>query len=196
MEFPSSLFAFSFSRMSLFALVLDKFERWSHLYQDENAFPEIFSPLYSLILGLTEKPSYLLNLPEGLRSRIITLSDHLRTRTTIIYKDRQALRLQVHRAIPLKTFEPRFEESYSLDRKAKKSRSSDRDELRKLRHIHKREFKGALRELRRDTQFLARHHLEKQLERHRDYQDRIRKITHDLEQQQAEANVLRRTKVS
>jgi nucleolar protein 14 len=183
-------------RISLLAVVLDGIEQWSRLYQDEVAFPEMFSPLYSLILGLEKNPSPLSNLPEGLRSRITTLSDYLRTRMTAIYGDRRSLCLQLHRAIPLKTFEPRFEESYSLDRKSKKSRSSSRDELCKLRHVHKREFKGALRELRRDTQFLARHHLEKQLEHHRDYQDRIREITHDLEQQQAEANALRRRRAS
>ena len=72
---------------------------------------------------------------------------------------RRPLQLQKRKAIPIKTYVPKFHTSYSVDKRY------DPDQIRaqegKLKAEYKKEFKGAVRELRKDAAFLAREKLEK-----------------------------------
>lgn len=51
------------------------------------------------------------------------------------------------------------------DRKKKKTGSKEENEKEKMKHKFKKELKGAMREIRKDTQFLSRHQLNEQMER-------------------------------
>lgn len=52
-------------------------------------------------------------------------------------------------------------------KKSKKKRGTTRDFNQKQRMLHKykKEYKGAMREIRKDTQFLARQQLQEQIEK-------------------------------
>jgi nucleolar protein 14 len=171
--------------MALISISLDALYQFSSLYQYDIAFPELFSPLNSLLKHMLESSFFI---PEMLRNRLQTFYEHCNAHMTSIFQSRQPLCLQKHRALPLRTLEPYFEEDYSLDRKTNKSRSTAQNEHRKLVHVHRREFKGAVRELRKDAHFLAHHRLQKQLEHDKTYREHIRNVTHNLELQQSEMN--------
>lgn len=51
------------------------------------------------------------------------------------------------------------------DRKKKKAASKEENEMGKMKHKYKKELKGAIREIRKDTQFLARQQLSDQMEK-------------------------------
>lgn len=51
------------------------------------------------------------------------------------------------------------------DRKKKKTASKEENEKGKMKHKYKKELKGAIREIRKDTQFLAREQLNEQMEK-------------------------------
>lgn len=58
-----------------------------------------------------------------------------------------------------------FFQSYDPTRKDKSAGNKEKNEVRKLVHKHRQEMKGAMRELRKDTQFLAREKLQEQINR-------------------------------
>jgi hypothetical protein len=70
----------------------------------------------------------------------------------------EPLRLQQHRPVPLRTFEPDYEDGY---KGRKTDPDKDRREMRKLKALHKKELKGAVRELRQDAKFMARVKIDK-----------------------------------
>lgn len=55
--------------------------------------------------------------------------------------------------------------THSLEYGRKQGSSKEEQERKRLIHKHKREFKGAVREIRKDNQFLARMQLSEVLER-------------------------------
>jgi nucleolar protein 14 len=142
------------------------------------AFIELFSPLYLQLECLLQSIHFL---PYDLHQPVQTTHTHLCSILTRHLDTRKPLRLQQHKAIPLTTLEPLFDDHYSLDQH---SRKNSRQEIKKLRHVHQREFKGAIRELRKDTRFLANVQLERQLEQDKLYQKKVHSILHQLELQQ------------
>jgi nucleolar protein 14 len=69
------------------------------------------------------------------------------------------LQLQTRKAVPIKTYVPKFQTSYSVDKKYDPDR--ERAEKSKLKAEYKKEFKSAVREFRQDASLLARAKVEK-----------------------------------
>ena len=116
------------------------------------------------------------------------MKSHLKAVHTEIMADRRkrCQRLGVKYARPplqwqkkvvknIKTAEPKFESNYNMDRKAK-SASSERDEQKKLEYMYKKEMKGAIRELKRDTQFMATEKLKETRAKDQAYKKMINQI--------------------
>lgn len=97
---------------------------------------------------------------------------------------RRVLTYQTRKAIPIKSYTPRFEKNYSLDRKYDVDR--DRAEANKLRKEYKDEMKGAIKELRKDAAFIARAKLQKTKQESKDYKRKMDKIVGQLADQQAD----------
>ena len=72
---------------------------------------------------------------------------------------RRPLELQKRKAIPIKTYVPKFHTTYSIDKRYDPDR--ERAEESKSAAEYKKEFKGAVRELRKDAAFLARAKIDK-----------------------------------
>jgi nucleolar protein 14 len=64
----------------------------------------------------------------------------------------------------------------------------DRSEKRKISVLHKREMKGAIRELRKDSAFLAneKHHMQRNKDK--EYQSKIKRVYGILGAEQGEKN--------
>ncbi|KAJ3275006.1 nucleolar complex protein 14 [Terramyces sp. JEL0728] len=95
---------------------------------------------------------------------------------------RRALQYQKRKAIPIKTYNPKFHVGYSLDKKYDPDRN--RAEQSKIKAEYKKEFKGAVREIRKDAAFLGRAKVEKIKEKDREYKKKMDKIKGILAEQE------------
>ncbi|XP_003461905.1 nucleolar protein 14 isoform X1 [Cavia porcellus] len=95
--------------------------------------------------------------------------------------------------VPLKLFTPRLVKVLEFGRKQGGS-SKEEQERKRLIHKHKREFKGAVREIRRDNQFLARMQLSETMERDAERKQKVKQLFHSLATQEGEWKALKRKK--
>src|ERR1700761_3073383 len=84
------------------------------------------------------------------------------------HQSRKPLLLQSHKPIPIATYTPKFSNTASSFLHAKDP-DHERAAAAKLKREYRQERKGALRELRRDAAFLARHHQKDQEDKDRRY---------------------------
>jgi nucleolar protein 14 len=96
---------------------------------------------------------------------------------------RRYLQLQARKAIPIKTFTPKFQTTYSLDRKSYDP-DRERNENKKLANEYKKELKGAIRDLRNDASFMVRKKVEETKRKDREYQKKMDKIKGLLAEQE------------
>lgn len=92
---------------------------------------------------------------------------------------RRPLALHSHRPLAIKTAIPKFEESYVPGRHYDPDR--DRAEHSKLKAEHRRERKGALRELRKDASFMARESLREKRERDGEYERKFKRLVAEIQ---------------
>ena len=122
---------------------------------DAPAFVELYAPVLRRLapLPVSELPPFLAPVHEA-------CVDELRAALRAAIGARQPLRMQRAAPVPLKQFNPAFEDDFQPDRSMDPDR--DRAERQKLVRKAKKERKGAIRELRKDSAFLA---VERQKER-------------------------------
>lgn len=107
---------------------------------------------------------------------------------------RRPLELHHHRPLPIKTYIPKFEESYSADKRSYDP-DKERAQLAKLKAEHKRERKGALRELRKDSSFVAREKLKEDKKTSKEYHAKMARLTAMIQTEEgAAANEYKRQK--
>lgn len=108
-------------------------------------------------------------------------------------QSRQPLRLQAHKPIPIPSYVPKFSAT-SSNYLRKQDPDHERAAANKLRHQVKQERKGAIRELRKDSRFLAGVQQKRQAEEDKGYNDRMKKVFGSIEGERAEQKVLDREK--
>ncbi|XP_001640799.2 nucleolar protein 14 [Nematostella vectensis] len=173
------------TRVSVLHLALRITSELCELYKDLPAFKETFSPVLCHLHRIPIKtyPAFVKELHSSLVARIEALSGQVRSH----------LALQTRKPQPIKTFEPKFDEHYDI--KSKKNKGSKKaNEDQKLKYKFKREFKGAIREVRKDSQFLARQKHQEQMDRDAERMRKVKQIEHMLSNQQAETNEMNRKK--
>jgi len=107
--------------------------------------------------------------------------------------NRKPLRLHNHRPLPIKSAIPKFEEDFNPDKHYDPDR--ERAELGKLKAEHKRERKGALRELRKDASFMAREQLKEKKENDEAYEKKFKRLVAEIQGEEGkEANDYKREK--
>ncbi|XP_072387419.1 nucleolar protein 14 homolog [Diabrotica undecimpunctata] len=100
--------------------------------------------------------------------------------------------MEISRPKALRLYEPRIQPVY--DGKQHKNQSKEKAQFNKLMHKVKREKKGALREIRRDTAFLGRVKVNRQIQSDMERRDKVKRIYSDAAQQQSELNEIDRKK--
>lgn len=110
-------------------------------------------------------------------------------------ESRRPLRLQAHKAIPIASYVPKFETTTS---NYLRSRDPDheKNEASKLRNQVKQERKGAIRELRKDTRFLASVEQQKQIEKDKAYNERMKRVFSTIEPERAEQKAAEKAKAN
>jgi nucleolar protein 14 len=104
---------------------------------------------------------------------------------------RRPLELHHHRPLAIKTYIPKFEESFNPDKHYDPNK--ERAEAAKLRAEYKRERKGAMRELRKDAKFIARESLREKKERDSAYEKKYKRLVAEIQGEEGmEANAYER----
>ncbi|XP_031569583.1 nucleolar protein 14-like [Actinia tenebrosa] len=173
-------------RIGAVHLALHLTDQFALLYKDLPSFKEIFDPVLAHLqrIPIQSYPQPVKDLQSSLRQSLTTCSDQPRNHLT----------LHARRPEPLKAFTPKFQEHYEIKSKKAKVGNKKTNEVQKLKYKLKREFKGAVREVRKDSQFLSRQKLQEQLERDAERMRKVKEIEHMLGNEQAEVNVMNRKK--
>ncbi|XP_041369005.1 nucleolar protein 14-like [Gigantopelta aegis] len=160
-------------------------QEFSTLYADLPSYTEIFLPVIEICKQL---PKHLY--PQSLQSALSNLLSQIDKSSQ---KPRQCLVIQKKKPQPLKMFEPKFEEVW--DGKKKKGGGNRKfNEKQRLVHKHKRELKGAIREIRKDAQFLAHEQLKETLTRDAERKRRVRDLHSSLAMQEGDYKKLKKLK--
>jgi nucleolar protein 14 len=179
-------------KMSLLETNLRLLETAADSWTGKSAFQEVFGPASKLLEHLGNR---------GCRGKIPEtvqrLVDELSTKLGLLLKnaelDRRPLELHHHKPLAIKMSIPKFEESFNPDKHYDPDR--ERADASKLRAEHKRERKGALRELRKDGNFIARESLREKKERDAAYEKKHKRLIAEIQGEEGrEAKIYEREK--
>lgn len=144
---------------------VDNLLAMAELWREKSSFYEIFTPaaLSSLktLKGHKKAVQHLSILLQQARLR------------------RRPLELHDHRPLAIRTSVPKFEESFNPDKHYDPDR--ERADASKLRAEYKRERKGALRELRKDANFISREQLREKKERDAEYEKKYKRLVAEIQ---------------
>lgn len=179
-------------KYNLLKIQVHLIEVMADLWADTSAFCEIFGPVDIALRFISdEHRSGILN--SRLRVQAQAVSQKICRTLDQALQARQYLRLHNHRPLAIKSSIPKFEESYNPDKHYDPDR--DRAELSKLKAEHKKERKGALRELRKDANFMARESLKDKKERDSAYETKYKRLIAEIQGEEGrEAKLYEREK--
>ncbi|KAF0446050.1 Nop14-like protein [Gigaspora margarita] len=174
-------------RLSALMATLHLVENFAKMYNCTPASSELFEPASKII------DTYPLDkFSSTIKIKIASIRETLERLQKFSKKSRKPLELQHHRPIPLPTYIPKFQENFSID----KHYDTDREQakLNKLKAQYKKERKGAIRELRKDSKCIAHHNIRKVKEKDTLYKKRINSIMGILESEQGEKKAYEKAK--
>ncbi|KAM5283755.1 nucleolar protein 14 [Hipposideros larvatus] len=172
------------TRLSCLAVCLSLVKRCVLMYATLPSFHDIARPLKALLtehLATTSHPRELQELSQSVVTEMETQERHY-----------QPLICEKSKPVPLKLFTPRLVKVLEFGRK--QGSSKEEQERKRLIHKHKREFKGAVREIRKDNQFLARMQLSEIMERDAERKRKVKQLFNSLATQEGEWKALKRKK--
>ncbi|XP_033755939.1 nucleolar protein 14-like [Pecten maximus] len=161
---------------------------FSSLYKDLPTFREVFSPILYMF-GKIKFCQYPATLKEMMEMVVEEMNHHSN-------KTCKPLVMNKKKPQPMRTFEPLVEEVFEERKIKHKSASKDLNEKQKLLHKYKKEMKGAMREIRKDNQFLARKQLKDQIDRDEERKGKVRRLHQMLATQEGEFNAMKKAKPS
>lgn len=158
------------------------------LYDDLVGLKYFLDPFEAVLCRLVDEES----LPAALKTNIRNVIEGFQR----IRRDKKFVFPVPERKIQpmIRMLEPRFETVLSDRRSMYSQAEGAKAEQQKLKHMIKREFKSAKRELRRDNEFLSkiRHKRKQDLDTER--KAKVKRIFNEASVQQSEYNALSRTK--
>lgn len=135
----------------------------AELWNTSPSFVEIFSPLLAPLKSGSQTSTY----------------QNLSARISLARSKRRPQLLHFHRPLPIKSSVPKFEESFDPNKHYDPDK--ERSEAVRLQKEYKRERKGALRELRKDANFIARESLREKKEKDKAYETKYRKLVAEIQ---------------
>ncbi|KAF2970922.1 hypothetical protein GQX73_g2689 [Xylaria multiplex] len=180
------------TRIATMDTTLHLLDTASQLYASKASFNETFEPVVVCLHHLA-KNSCKSQLPTALVDRAVRLQTKLQTMLTVSKLARRPLELHHHRPLAIKTAIPKFEDQFDPDKHYDADR--DRAELAKLKAEHKKERKGAMRELRKDANFMAREKLRVKKQKDAAYEKKYKRLVAEIQGEEGrEANAYEREK--
>ncbi|KAJ7986855.1 hypothetical protein DPEC_G00332740 [Dallia pectoralis] len=173
-------------RLSIVATCLDLLKHCSSLYRELPSYTHIFQPITTLLSKHLPIKNYPAALQEVHGEVLEALSCYQTPRSPLVFEKKKP--------IPLKLFTPRIVQI--LDYGKKKGNTKEEREKEKLKHKYKKEFKGALREIRKDSRFLGREKLNEVMARDAERKRKVKELYGSLATQEGEWKALKRRKNS
>ncbi|XP_042325325.1 nucleolar protein 14 [Sceloporus undulatus] len=170
-------------RLSCIALCLDLIKRCVALYGSLPSFHEIVQPIKMLLN--TDMP--VMQYPKLLKELCDDVLKQLKVKGQYY-----PLVCEKKKPVPLKLFTPKLVKVLEFGRKQESNKKEQ--ERRRLIHKHKRELKGAVREIRKDNQFLARMQLAEIVERDSERKRKVKQLFSSLAQQEGDWKAMKRKK--
>ena len=149
------------------------------------AFHETFLPALVVLQHLTSTPNNTPHLPAALTTKLTETTSTLSRHLQLARLARQPLELHHHKPLAIRTYIPKFEDSFDPTKHYDPDR--ERAELAKLRAEHKRERKGAMRELRKDAAFMQRENLRVKKQRDEAYDKKYKRLVAEIQGQEGQA---------
>ncbi|XP_038150925.1 nucleolar protein 14 [Cyprinodon tularosa] len=171
-------------RLNCLSTCLDLVKRCCLLYKDLISFIHIFQPIRTLLSKHLSSQTLPNPLQELHREILEAISSAPVTHTRLVFEKKKP--------IPLKLLTPKIVEV--LDYGKKRGSSREERERERLKHKYKKEFKGALREIRKDSRFLAREKLNEVMNRDAERKRKVRELIGSLATQEGEWKALKRRK--
>ncbi|KAI0482815.1 Nop14-like protein [Xylariaceae sp. FL0804] len=178
------------AKVAVVDTTLQLLETAADMYSGKSSFIESFEPVVHVLAQLSTKPCKAM-LPIALNEHVVKLQTRLRTMLSIAKVARRPLELHHHRPLAIKAAIPKFEEKYAPDKHY--DNNKDRADLAKLKAEHKKERKGAMRELRKDANFVARERLRVKKEKDAAYEKKYKRLVAEIQGEEGrEANLYER----
>ncbi|NXA31400.1 NOP14 protein, partial [Eudromia elegans] len=171
-------------RLSCLALCFDLIKKYAALYESLPSFHEIMHPIRILLTQHLPVSEYPEQMQEWYNSALRELENKAKHYTPLVCEKKKPE--------PLKQYTPKIVKVLEFGRKLGGSKKEQ--ERKRLIHKHKREFKGAIREIRKDNQFLARLQLEEILERDAARKRKVKELLGSLATQEGEWKAMKRKK--
>ncbi|TFK25980.1 nucleolar protein 14 [Coprinopsis marcescibilis] len=179
------------AKTDLLALALELLTRFADMYKGLDGFIELFEPVQAVLEGVQRKKLH--EILQYHQTRLTKLEDMVTRLLKFAHQSRQPLHLQAHKPIPIPTYVPKFETT-SSNYLRQRDPDYERNEAARLKTQYKQEKKGAIRELRKDARFLASVEHQKQTEKDRSYNDRMKRVFASIEPERAEQKAAEREK--
>ncbi|KAI1382230.1 Nop14-like protein [Hypoxylon crocopeplum] len=180
------------TELAILATTAQLLDAAADLYSGKPAFFETFEPAKNVLTHLASK-SCKTKFPATLNEQFEKLGSKLDRMLRFAHMARRPLELHHHRPLPIKTAVPKFEDSFDPNKHYDPDR--DRAELAKLKAEHKKERKGAMRELRKDASFMAREHLRMKKAKDAAYEKKYKRLVAEIQGEEGrEANTYEREK--
>ncbi|EGX92237.1 rRNA maturation protein [Cordyceps militaris CM01] len=174
------------------ATTLQVLDAAADLWTGKSAFIETFAPALRASQYLSA-PKSRSRLPPSVAQLADKLSTKLERMSRLAQIARRPLELHHHRRLAIKSFIPKFEETFDPDKHYDHDR--ERAELAKLQKEHKRERKGAMRELRKDANFMAREKLRTKIAKDEAYEKKFKRLVSEIQSEEGrESNAYEREK--
>ncbi|KAI0140965.1 Nop14-like protein [Hypoxylon sp. NC0597] len=180
------------TKLAILSTTLQLLDAAADIFSGKSAFFETFEPVKNVLVHLASKPCRT-KLPAALNERVEKLQSKLDRMLKLAHMVRRPLELHHHKPLPIKTAIPKFEDSFDPHKHYDPDR--DRAELAKLKAEHKKERKGAMRELRKDANFMAREQLRIKKAKDAAYEKKYKRLVAEIQGEEGrEANAYEREK--
>ncbi|NXO06562.1 NOP14 protein, partial [Oriolus oriolus] len=171
-------------RLSCLALCFDLIKKCAALYESLPSFHEIMHPVRILLTQHVPVNEYPEKMQEWYHSALKELESKVKHYTPLVCEKKKP--------VPLKQYTPKIVKVLEFGRK--QAGSKKEQERKQLIQRHKRELKGAIREIRKDNQFLARMQLSEIMERDSARKRKVKELLGSLATQEGEWKAMKRKK--
>lgn len=166
----------------------------SETWTGKASFKETFEPAVSVLKHLGSRNNRP-HLPHALVQEVERASTHLNRAIQVATLSRRPLELHHHKSLAIKTYIPKFEDDFDPDKHYDPDR--ERAEMAKLKAEHKKERKGAMRELRKDANFMAREKLRLKKEKDAAYEKKYKRLVSEIQGEEGhESKIYEREKAA
>lgn len=151
---------------------IDTLGGYIDVWKEYSAFPEIAAPFIVILKHMAKFFAHSLTGLPDLLNKAVKLEQ-------FALRDRKPLALQDHKALSIVTFAPKFEENFNPDKKSYDV-NRERQEISKIKAQVKKEKKSALKDLRKESRFVAREQIKDKKDMYANYHKKMASIVNSI----------------